>query len=131
VFDHLENVIDEDCDAGIFERGFVFGAEEVAVPCDDFGDVFGHMHDGGGVGQLKDAAECVAEAEAADEDAGLRDGRMEFAGDFSETGFRARGGTAHELPAIEFQEDVAVVLVEGEAGAVGSLRFCEGDEGFQ
>ena len=124
------NVVLDELGAGVGENFVVESVEEFAVPADDFGEEFGDVDVGGGVGDFEAAAEAEAETEAADEDAGGLAAVGEGAAAIGEEELGVGEGGGHDLPVVEVEEEFAVVGDEAEDGAVRGGGFGEVEGGF-
>ena len=129
--DDIEDVAHDDLDARIVQQRAVHRAQELAVPSDDLGQQFGDFHRGAGADKFEHPPEAVAQAEPADEHAGVRGFSEPFAGQLRQQQLRSGGGGAHQLPPVELEEIFPVVLVERELRAVRGAGLAEIAEGFQ
>ena len=115
--DQVVNIADVDSRPRIIQQLAIYFVEKLPIPSDDFGQKFRDVDDGICPRHGEHPLEREAKTQTTDEDARPR--RQMRTGKLRHLFFRRRGGGAHQLQARDFEEMVAVVLVEGERGAVG------------
>ena len=124
-------VRDQSLDAGIIQESTVHLPEKLAIPGYDVGEQLRDFDRRVATAEFEHPSEAVPQAKSADEHAGFCAVCEPFARQLRQPQFRNGGGGAHELPSVELQKILAVVLVKGQLRSIRGAGLAKISNRFQ
>jgi len=128
--DDMEDVAGDDFDPLVVKEQAIDVGQELAVPGHNLWEELRNLDAGMAADELESTLKAKPKAEPADEHARIRTPPEAVARQLGQEELGGRGGAAHQLPAIQLEKVVAVVLLESELRTVRSAGLGEGAEWF-